>query len=91
MNTPRDPHGLPPPCVFIAEGFCWVHVPSFRSWLSTPSLTNKLYPLADLRNGLLLLGFEYHENVTRRDGDGDDPDHETACLWRGPLDVLEEK
>jgi hypothetical protein len=29
-----------PPCVFIAEGVVWVHVPSFRLWLSIPALAS---------------------------------------------------
>jgi hypothetical protein len=32
----------------------------------------------------MLLGFVYFENITY----GHDTDSETACLWRGPLDVL---
>jgi hypothetical protein len=43
-----------------------------------------LYPLADIRQGLLLLGFDYQKDVTR----GCDGDSESASLWRGPLDVL---
>jgi hypothetical protein len=86
IDAPRArPDRELPPCVFIAEGSAWVHVPSFRMWLSIPALTNKQPPLADVRNGLLLLGFTYCENLTRRK----DGDSETACLWRGPLEVLE--
>jgi hypothetical protein len=73
-----------PPCVFIAEEHAWVHVPTFRNWLSMPALTNRLYPLSDIRQGLLLLGFEYLKDLTR----GADGDSETASLWRGPVDVL---
>jgi hypothetical protein len=76
----------PPPAVFIAEGFCWVHVPTWRNWLSLPTLTNRLYPLADIRQGLMLLGFEYEKDVTRRD----EGDKFSASLWRGPVDVLGE-
>jgi len=86
LSMPRDPHGAPPPCVFVAEQACWVHLPTLRRWLSIPALTNKQYPLEDARRGLLLLGFEYRENVTRRHKG----DAETCCLWRGPLDVLME-
>jgi hypothetical protein len=75
-----------PPAVFIAEGFCWVHVPTWRNWLSLPSLTNRLYPLADIRQGLMLLGFEYHKDVTR----GHEGESVTASLWRGRVDVLAE-
>jgi hypothetical protein len=75
-----------PPCVFIAEGCCWVHVPTFRNWISLSSLTNRLYPLADIRQGLLLLGFEYQKDVTR----GYEGDSAGASLWRGPIDVLAE-
>jgi len=87
LSSRRDPRGEAPPSVFIAEELCWVHVPSLRLWLSTPGFTNKLYPLADIRNGLLLLGFVYCENLTRRW----ESDSETACLWRGPLEVLSEE
>ena len=80
----RDREQPPPPCIFVAEEFCWVHVPTLRNCLSLPTLTNRLYPLADIRNGLLLLNFEYVEDITR----GHDGDSESLCLWRGPLDVL---
>jgi hypothetical protein len=73
-----------PPCVFTAEEHCWVHVPTFRNWLSLSALTNRLYPLADIRQGLLLLGFDYQKDVTR----GADGDSESCSLWRGPVDVL---
>jgi hypothetical protein len=82
----RDREHPAPPCVFIAEEHCWVHVPTFRNWISLSSLTNRLYPLADIRQGLLLLGFEYQKDVTR----GADGDSESASLWRGPIDVLME-
>jgi hypothetical protein len=84
-RTRRNPAGTVPPCVFLAEDAAWVHVPSFRLWLSIPALTNRLPALTDVRNGLLLLGFTYHENLSR----GYEGDSETACLWRGPLEVLE--
>jgi hypothetical protein len=75
-----------PPCVFVAEGYCWVHVPTFRNWISLSSLTNHLYPLSDIRQGLFLLGFEYQKDVTR----GHERDSASASLRRGPLDVLVE-
>jgi hypothetical protein len=53
-------------------------------WLSIPALTNRLYPLSDIRNGLLPLGFAYCENLSR----GYEGDSETACLWVGPVEVL---
>jgi hypothetical protein len=84
QQTRRNPAGAVPPCVFAAEKQAWVHVPSFRAWLSLPSLTNRMYPLAEVRNGLLLLGFVYCENLRR----GHEGDTETTCLWRGPLTVL---
>jgi hypothetical protein len=73
-----------PPCVFTAESFAWVHLPCFRNTLSLPALTNRLYPFGDIRQGLLLLGFEYQKDVTR----GCDGVSESASLWRGPIDVL---
>jgi hypothetical protein len=79
------PDGKFPPCVFVAEESAWVHVPSLRAWLSVPALINRMPVLTDVRNGLLLLGFIYHENLCRRDG----KDAETLCLWCGPLSVLE--
>jgi hypothetical protein len=75
-----------PPAVFIAEGFCWVHVPTWRNWLSLPSLTNRLYPLGDIRQGLMLLGFKYQKDVTR----GNEGAKVSASLWRGPIDALAE-
>jgi hypothetical protein len=82
----RDREQPAPPCVFTAEEYCWVHVPTFRKWISLSSLTNGLYPLTDIRQGLLLLGFDYQKDVTR----GHDGDSESASLWRGPIDVLTE-
>jgi hypothetical protein len=80
----RDREKPAPPCVFVAEEFCWVHLPTFRNWVSLPTLTNKQPPLAEARQGLLLLGFDYVKDVTR----GADGDSESASLWRGPIDVL---
>lgn len=82
----RDKERPPPPCVFLAEGYCWVHVPTLRNWLSLPTLTNRLYPLADIRTGLLLLGFEYEKDLTRRY----QGKTMRASLWRGPAEVLRE-
>jgi hypothetical protein len=80
----RDRERPAPPCVFTAEEFCWVHLPTFRNWISLSSLTNRLYPLGDIRQGLLLLGFDYQKDVTRGHGGNS----ASASLWRGPLDVL---
>jgi len=87
MTSRRDPRpeASPPPSVFIAEQHTWVHVPTWRIWLSTPKFMNKLYELSYLRNGLLLLDFTYEENLTR----GFEGDSESLCLWLGPLKVLE--
>jgi hypothetical protein len=86
----RDPQATPPPSVFVFEEACWVHLPTLRRWLSIPALTNKNYPLEDVRRGLLLLGFEYFENVTRRvpATAATKADAESCCLWRGPLVAL---
>jgi hypothetical protein len=85
QDTRRNPSGATiPPCVFVFEQAAWVHVPSFRLWASIPALTNKLPVLTDVRNGLMLLGFTYFENVTR----GFEGDSESACLWRGPIETL---
>jgi len=86
MRARRDPLEATPPTVFVAEEFSWVHVPTFRHWVSLPKFTNRLYPLADIRTGLHLLGFEYFENLSR----GADGDSEKCCLWRGPLTTLED-
>jgi hypothetical protein len=75
-----------PPCVFVFEQAAWAHVPSLRMWASIPAITNVAPPTGNLRNGLILLGFQYQENMSR----GYDGDSETVCLWRGPLDVLED-
>ncbi len=80
----RDREHPAPPCVFTAESYCWVHLPTFRNWISLSSLTNRLYPLGDIRQGLLLLGFVYQKDVTR----GHDGDSASASLWRGPIDAL---
>jgi hypothetical protein len=84
-QTRRNPIGAVPPCVFIAEQAVWVHVPSLRLWASIPTLTNKQPALGDLRSGLLLLGFVYRENLSR----GFEGDSESACLWEGPVEVLQ--
>jgi hypothetical protein len=84
LKSRRDAESGAPPSVFRAEGKCWVHVPTLRAWLSTPGFLYRHYPLADMRNGLMLLGFEYHENLTRRYGD----DKVTACLWSGPMETV---
>jgi hypothetical protein len=78
----RDPE--PPPCVFLAETFCWVHLHTLRQWLSTPQFMNYRYDYAAVRNGLYLLGFEYIEDVTR----GFEGEASSLCLWRGPEDTL---
>jgi hypothetical protein len=80
----RDKVAPAPPCVFTAEEFCWVHLPTYRNWLSLSSLTNRLYPYREIRDGLLLLGFGYQKDVTRGHGG----ESESASLWRGPIDVL---
>lgn len=90
IRTTRRDHNLKaeskiPPVVFTFEEACWVHVPSLRRWVSIPKLGNRQLTLKQARDGLLLLDFEYQENVTR----GHEGDDESACLWRGPLDVLE--
>ena len=85
QRSRRDPNGEAPPCVFLAEERCWVHAPTFRNWLSLPKFTNRVQALTDIRNGLILLGFVYLENLTR----GCDGDSERACLWHGPLETLE--
>jgi hypothetical protein len=61
-------------------------MPTFRNWISLSNLTNRLYPFGDIRQGLLLLGFEYQKDVTR----GHDKASQSASLWRGPIDVLVE-
>jgi hypothetical protein len=78
----RDPN--PPPCVFRAETFCWVHLHTLRQWLSTPQFMNYPYDYARVRNGLYLLGFKYIEDVTR----GVEGEASSLCLWRGPEDTL---
>ena len=82
----RDKDLPAPPCVFTAEEFCWVHAPTFRNTISLSKLTNRLYPLGDIRQGLLLLGFEYQKDVTR----GAERAAVSISLWRGPIDVLVE-
>jgi hypothetical protein len=77
-----------PPSVFVAAQSVWVHVPSLRQWLSLPSFYNKLFPLSDLRNGLLLLGFKYRENVTRACKKDGAAGKVSLCLWEGNLDAL---
>jgi hypothetical protein len=83
MPRKREPEPIPP-CVFLFEEVAWVHLPSLRMWASIPAITNTWPQTVNVRNGLILLGFEYQENMSR----GYDGDSETVCLWRGPLDVL---
>src|SRR5579872_34962 len=70
-----------PPCVFVAEGHAWVHIPSWRAWMSTPQGYNKLYLVKELHDGLAALGFRSAPNVVRRiDGCRYQLD-----LWRGDI------
>jgi hypothetical protein len=55
-----------PPCVFVAEGRAWVHVPTWRAWLSTPQGYNRLYMVRELHDGLAAVGFRSAPNVVRR-------------------------
>lgn len=76
---------LIPPVVFTFEGFTLVHVPTVIVWLSIPSVADRRVPAHEIQDGLTDLEFVYRENFTR----GYDGDSESACLWQGPLDVLD--
>ena len=46
----RDPHAEPPACcVWLAEGFSWVHLPSLLDWLSCPVAKSKHLDWSDAR------------------------------------------
>jgi hypothetical protein len=70
-----------PPCVFVAEGYAWVHVPSWRAWMSTPQGYNRLYMVRELHDGLAAVGFTAAPKVVRR-GDGE---RHQLDLWRGDI------
>jgi hypothetical protein len=67
-NYRRNPAALDaaPPCVFVAEGQAWVHVPTWRAWMSTPQGYNRLYMVRELHDGLAAVGFTSAANVVRR-------------------------
>jgi hypothetical protein len=81
----RDPHAEPPACcIWMAENFTWVHLPSLLDWLSCPVAKSRHFDWSDARKALLLLGFTYIKDC-----------HRTACekrgkasLWRGPQNLL---
>lgn len=80
----RDPavRDSVPPAVFVAEGSAWVHVPTWRTWMSTPAGYNRLFGVKQLHDGLAAVGFRPQERVARSvDGQRFQLD-----LWRG--DVL---
>jgi hypothetical protein len=79
----RSPDKPAPPCVFVAEGFVWVHMATFLNWLSLPRLTNRNHSYGDIQQGLILLGFEYRK--THRGAGGESVN---LGLWRGPLETL---
>jgi hypothetical protein len=70
-----------PPSVFVAEGCAWVHVPSWRAWMSTPQGYNRLYLVRELHDGLAAVGFRSAPNVVRR-ADGE---RYQLDLWRGDI------
>jgi hypothetical protein len=70
-----------PPSVFVAEGSAWVHVPSWRGWMSLPQGYNRLYMVRELHDGLAAVGFKSAPNVVRR-GDGE---RYQLDLWRGDI------
>jgi hypothetical protein len=86
----RDPHAEPPACcVWLAEGFSWVHLPSLLDWLSCPVAKSKHFDWSDARKALLLLGFTYikdrHRTAVKADGKAIEG---KASVWRGPEGLL---
>jgi len=69
-NYRRNPaaDGKAPPCVFVAEGQAWVHVPTWRAWMSTPQGYNRLYTVRELHDGLASVGFTSSPRLVRRVG-----------------------
>jgi hypothetical protein len=81
----RDPHAEPPACcVWLAEGFSWVHLPSLLDWLSCPVAKSKHFDWSDARQALLLLGFSYIKDCHRAVGEKKGK----ASVWRGPQSLL---
>ncbi len=82
-NYRRNPASLEsaPPCVFVGEGSAWVHVPSWRAWMSTPQGYNRLYLVRELHDGLAAVGFRSAPNVVRRD----EGMRYQLDLWRGEI------
>jgi hypothetical protein len=64
---PTEAKGVPP-AVFIAESNAWVHVPTWRAWMSTPFGYNRLYSVKELRDGLAAVGFQSASGTHRGDG-----------------------
>jgi hypothetical protein len=84
----RDPHGEPPNCcVWMAEGYSWVHLPSLLDWLSCPVAKNRHVDWGEARKALLLLGFSYIKDCHRRCGD---EKQGKASVWRGPESLLKD-
>src|SRR5262249_13941517 len=83
----RDPHAEPPACcVWLAEGFSWVHLPSLLDWLSCPVAKNRHFDWSDARKALLLLGFTYIKDCHRTAGQKEGK----ASVWRGPENLLKD-
>jgi hypothetical protein len=82
-NYRRNPASLEaaPPCVFVAEGRAWVHVTTWRAWMSTPQGYNRLYMVRELHDGLAAVGFTSVPDVVR----GVDGRRYRLDLWGGDI------
>jgi len=88
----RDPHAEPPSCcVWLADGFSWVHLPSLLDWLSCPVAKSKHFDWSEARKALLLLGFTYikdcHRFAVKANGDAIQG---KASVWRAPESLLKD-
>jgi hypothetical protein len=85
LSHARDPASDRPPrcCIWVADGYCWIHQPSLLEWLSTPSCKNTRYAWGVAKEALFLLGFEPQRLHRSAEGCSS-----KVSVWRGPLDLL---
>lgn len=90
----RDPYtrdglhngAIPPPCVFVWDGYVFVHAPTLRFWGSLPSVTNRSLSRSDVNRELQLLGFKFVRGYERKH----EGNEVRLDMWRGPMAALGE-
>jgi len=83
----RRPHDdSAPRAVVVYNADALVHLPTFRTWASTPVGCARFYTLPELREGLALLGFR-----SNRFQLGVDDERSRVTVWVGPRGLVEEQ